>query len=120
MSEQTPPPLELPHQVAADMYKTLGELLGQRPRPAWTPPPPGSTRAQLPAHILAKLTPRIYLSTACEMGQACERAVIRHPDDAEELTFWARWLHDEMCRLNNKYSGVLCSCPCGHGGGRVR
>lgn len=74
------------------------------------PPPPGSTQEQLPADILALIVLRPYISTACEMARALESATIRHPHRAQEL----RWWRDRMyayCRLNNKFSGVLCSSP---------
>lgn len=75
------------------------------------PPPPGSTRAQLPAEILNLLPPRSYLSTACETARLCHGAAIAHPDRAGELTQWRERLHDR-CRLNHKFTGRLCFCRC--------
>lgn len=75
------------------------------------PPPPGSTRDRLPAHILALLTPGIYLSTACETARRCDGAAITHPNRAGELAQWRDRLHDR-CRLNHKFTGRLCICPC--------
>lgn len=77
----------------------------------WTPPPPGSTRDQLPNHILNLLPPRSYLSTACETARLCHGAAITHPDHADELQQWRDQLHNR-CRLNHKYTGRLCHCPC--------
>lgn len=77
------------------------------------PPPPGSTVKQLPDHILALIVPRPYTSTACETARALTSAKVRHPDFAEELQMWSDIKHGQ-CRLNNKHSGVLCSCPCAH------
>jgi hypothetical protein len=77
-----------------------------------TPPPPGNTREKLPDHILRMLARRMYLSTACEMAQACESAVLRYPDNSEELAYWGNWLHEKRCRLNNKFSDAPCCCPC--------
>lgn len=108
-----PPPLHMSRsailhvaEVTASLQQALGELLDT------DVPPPGDTRKQLPPYILAMLAPRVYLSTACEMARACEMAVVRHPRHEGEFLTWARWLHGEQCRLNNKYSGALCSCAC--------
>lgn len=104
--DRTQAPLQLPRNVVIDMHHVLGKLLDD------DVPPPGDTRKQLPDYILAMLAHRMYLSTACEMAQACEMAIVRHPDHKGEFLSWAHWLHDDQCRLNNKYSGVLCECPC--------
>lgn len=117
MSEETeraPAPLQLPRQFVIDVHQVLSQLLDD------DVPPPGSTRKQLPDHILAMLTTRIYLSTACEMAMACTMAIVRYPEKEDELTFWSKWLHTEQCRLNNKYSGQPCTCPCGHERAEVR
>ncbi|WP_019060005.1 hypothetical protein [Streptomyces prunicolor] len=74
---------------------------------AWTPPPPGDTREQLPAHILALLDIPPYTSTACETAELLTAATLVHPEDAEELREWAR-RQRERCRINNKYTGVHC------------
>lgn len=72
--------------------------------------PPGSTKEQLPVDILALLTPRTYLSTACETARLIDGAIIRNPgrDDLPEL-------RDRMhgrCRLSHKFTGATCNCPC--------
>jgi len=77
------------------------------------PPPPGSTMRKLPAHILALIVLRPYVSTACEMAQALESAMVRHPDFADELRMYRDLMHD-YCRLNNKFSDVPCACPHPH------
>lgn len=105
-----PEPLRLPRQTVADLHQALGKLLGE---PGWEPPPPGDRRDQLPDHILSLLARRIYLSTACEMAKACTMAIVRYPEHEKELLAWAGRLH-RRCRLNNKYSGELCACECGH------
>lgn len=123
----------LPREPVAEIHRLLGRILdgdtadqsdtafdealaiarpSARSGASWTPPPPGDRREQLPDDILAMLAPRIYLSTACEMAEACERAVLRHPDRKTDLMSWATWLHSTRCRLNNKFSGRLCVCPC--------
>lgn len=105
-NDTVPEPLQLPRQFVVDMHRMFGQLLDE------DVPPPGNTRKQLPDHVLTMLAPRVYLSTACEMAVACMRAIVRHPEHTDELEFWAKWLHEEQCRLNNKYSGALCVCPC--------
>lgn len=113
MSEpHQPPPLIIPREEAEAAIRFLTGLLGGPEPDQWTPPPPGDTREQLPDDILAMLAPRMYLSTACEMAEACQRAVLRHPDRAVELMHYSTYLHTKRCRLNNKYSGAKCACPC--------
>ncbi|MCX5239764.1 hypothetical protein OG824_31645 [Streptomyces prunicolor] len=77
------------------------------PAAAWTPPPPGDTREQLPDHILALLDIPPYTSTACETAELLTAATLVHPEHAEELRQWAR-RQRERCRINNKYTGVHC------------
>lgn len=74
------------------------------------PPPPGSTEEQLPAHILLLTVPRPYLSTACETAHALESAMVRHSENHPELELWRDRMHSR-CRLNNKFTGLLCACP---------
>ncbi|TXS40085.1 hypothetical protein [Streptomyces sp. OR43] len=72
--------------------------------------PPGSTREQLPDDVLALLAPRHYLSTACETARLLDGAIIRNPERGD-----LPGLRDRMhqrCRLNHKFTGVLCGCPC--------
>jgi len=78
---------------------------------AWTPPPPGDTREQLPNHVLALIEVPSYLSTACETAGAIEAAVGTHHTQAGELAVWRERLH-ARCRINNKYTGQLCVCGC--------
>ncbi|MFI2349729.1 hypothetical protein ACH492_22280 [Streptomyces sp. NPDC019443] len=73
--------------------------------------PPGSTREQLPADLLALLPPRSYLSTACETARLLEGAAIAHPDRATELRAWRDRMH-QRCRLSHKFTGRPCACPC--------
>lgn len=101
-------PLECPRHLVAQLHTALGQLLGETKE--YTPPPPGSTRKQLPAEILALIVPRPYVSTACETAQALESAMVRHPDHEVELSMWRVRMHQE-CRLNNKFTGKLCACP---------
>lgn len=75
------------------------------------PPPPGSTAEQIPEHLLALIVRRPYVSTACETGRALQSAMIRHPEYHAELDLWLNRMHDR-CRLNNKFTGVLCGCGC--------
>lgn len=84
-----------------------------RPEPAWTPPPPGSTREQLPDDILAlaRRHYRPYTSTACDTATLLAETTADHPDLAAELGVWRTRLHSR-CRLNNKFTGQLCDCPC--------
>jgi hypothetical protein len=75
--------------------------------PAWTPPPPGSTREQLPDHILALLDIPAYTSTACETAELLAAAATRRPEHADELRMWED-RQRQRCRINNKYTGVHC------------
>jgi hypothetical protein len=88
------------------------------PAAAWTPPPPGSTREQLPDHILDIARPDLtdYLSTACQTADvvACAacypRSGVPRPQ-YDELREHAERLHNR-CRLNHKFTGQLCVCGC--------
>jgi hypothetical protein len=90
----------------------------QQPAAAWTPPPPGSTREQLPNHILDIARPHLpdYLSTACQTADvvACAacypRSGIPRPQ-YDELRAHAERLHNR-CRRNHKFTGQLCVCGC--------
>lgn len=72
--------------------------------------PPGSTREQLPDDVLALLSRRTYLSTACETARLVDGAIIRRPDRADLAGHRDR-LH-QRCRLNQKFTGAPCCCPC--------
>ncbi|MFJ8923896.1 hypothetical protein ACIREK_31015 [Streptomyces sp. NPDC102415] len=72
--------------------------------------PPGSTREQLPDDVLALLSRRSYLSTACETARLVSGAIIRRPDRAD-LPGHRDRLH-QRCRRNNKFTGARCTCPC--------
>jgi hypothetical protein len=77
----------------------------------WTPPPPGDTREQLPDHILNLIGATSYRSTACETANLCDNAIIDHPAQGAGLRRWRDRMHSR-CRLNNKFTGVLCECFC--------
>ncbi|MDT0306151.1 hypothetical protein RM780_04135 [Streptomyces sp. DSM 44917] len=64
--------------------------------------PPGGTGEVLPPEILARITTRQYLSTACDTAQALA---------AEGLDEHAERLH-ARCRRNHKFTGALCVCEC--------
>lgn len=82
--------------------------------PAWTPPPPGDRREQLPDHLLALIRDRLpdYTSTACQTADllACTATYRRHPL-YDEIREHAERLHSR-CRLNLKFTGQLCVCGC--------
>jgi hypothetical protein len=81
--------------------------------PAWTPPPPGDTREQLPDHLLDLIRGSIpdYTSTACVTAYTLAVAVHwSHPRRAE-LGQWAERMH-ARCRINQKFTGQLCACGC--------
>lgn len=81
------------------------------PAPVWTPPPPGDTREQLPTHLLALIEPAPYLSTACQTADLLAlQATYSHPLH-DEIRQYAERLH-QRCRLNNKFTGQLCTCGC--------
>lgn len=81
----------------------------------WTPPPPGSTAEQLPNKLLALIATDPYLSTSCQTAQRLEEAATAlsagGSGDVIELMAWAQRMH-ARCRLNNKFTGQLCVCPC--------
>ena len=80
---------------------------------AWTPPPPGDTREQLPDHLLDLIRGSLpdYTSTACVTAYALAVAVHwSHPRRAE-LGQWAHRMHDR-CRKNQKFTGQFCTCGC--------
>lgn len=73
--------------------------------------PPGSTREQLPADVLAAIRPGPYLSTACEAADLLADAIPDRLDLADGLARHAERLH-ARCRINNKFTGALCVCGC--------
>ena len=81
--------------------------------------PPGLTLEQLPAEVLARIEPGDYLSTACDtafsVDRACGRA--RSAEVRTQLGEWVDRLHDR-CRLNHKFTGQPCVCPCHQEAGR--
>jgi hypothetical protein len=79
---------------------------------AWTPPPPGDRREQLPDAILALIDIPSYTSTACEAAKLLERQM-PHALRRVELGDHADRLHSR-CRLQNKFTGKPCVCRC-HG-----
>jgi len=80
----------------------------------WTPPPPGSTREQLPNHILQLIRPYLpaYLSTACQTGHALAEAIADRfsASDRETVTELQTWRERmrQRCRENQKFTGQLC------------
>lgn len=78
---------------------------------AWTPPPPGDRREQLPDHLLTLIDIPPYLSTACEAAQLLEREMVKRTQQRIELGDHGDRLHSR-CRINNKFTGALCHCPC--------
>lgn len=83
--------------------------------------PPGSSREQLPAEILALLPEGDYVSSSCRTGQLIESDVcgrvrywgMKLPDTVTlaDLEGWIGHLH-ARCRLNHKFTGKLCVCRC--------
>jgi hypothetical protein len=80
--------------------------------PTWTPPPPGSTREQLPPAVLALLPARDYLSTACDTGQQLTEAPTPTSGGAIPNVGWYTQMLHTRCRRNHKFTGALCICPC--------
>ncbi|MET9073906.1 hypothetical protein ABZX95_17400 [Streptomyces sp. NPDC004232] len=78
---------------------------------AWTPPPPGDRREQLPDSILAAIDVPPYTSTACQAADQCSVAIPERLEVSDELGQWADRLH-ARCRINNKFTGQLCACGC--------
>lgn len=78
---------------------------------AWTPPPPGDRREQLPAPLLALINIPDYLSTACEAATLLAQQMPQHTLRRIELGEHSDRLHDR-CRLQNKFTGVRCRCDC--------
>jgi hypothetical protein len=83
----------------------------REPATAWTPPPPGDRREQLPDHLLALIHIPSYLSTACETGQLLAWEMPKYTHYRVELGDHSDRLH-ARCRINNKFTGALCHCPC--------
>lgn len=79
--------------------------------PAWTPPPPGDKREQLPDALLALIDVPPYTSTACEAAILLARQMPKHTQQRVELGDHSDRLHGR-CRRNNKFTGALCGCPC--------
>lgn len=79
--------------------------------PAWTPPPPGDKREQLPDALLALIDVPPYTSTACEAATLLARQMPTHTHRRIELGDHSDRLHDR-CRRNNKFTGALCGCHC--------
>lgn len=77
--------------------------------PAWTPPPPGDTREQLPDHLLDLIRPylRGYTSTACQTAGYLAEAIADHPRHRAELAEWRERMR-ARCRTNQKYTGEIC------------
>lgn len=98
--------------VLAELRAELGRL--DQPEPAaWTPPPPGDRREQLPDDLLRLIRGGMpdYISTACVTADALAVAVHwSHPRRAE-LGQWAERMHTR-CRTNQKYTRQLCACGC--------
>lgn len=95
------------HQAAVET-----ELVDTK-TPAWTPPPPGDKREQLPDHLLSLIRGGIpdYTSTACVTAYTLAVAVHwSHPRRAE-LGQWADRMH-QRCRRNQKFTGQPCICGC--------
>jgi hypothetical protein len=83
-----------------------------QPEPAaWKPPPPGDRREQLPDHLLALLDIPPYTSTACEAASLLAWQMPKLKHRRAELGDHADRLHSR-CRLQNKFTGQPCSCPC--------
>lgn len=96
-------PRDVVHAAAAEIM-----------RAAWTPPPPGDTREQLPDHILNIIRPHLpdYTSTACQTGKALAEAIADRftASDREtvtELQLWRERMR-QRCRANQKFTGQLC------------
>lgn len=102
-------PVLIPREWEDEMRTEIIRL-DEEEATVWQPPPPGDKRDQLPDDILALIVLRPYVSTSCETAQALESAMIRWPDRRAELAMWRDRKH-ASCRLNNKSTGVLCSCP---------
>jgi hypothetical protein len=81
----------------------------------WTPPPPGDRREQLPDRLLAAIEAPPYLSTACQTADLLAAAIPGRLDLADELAAEADRLH-ARCRINQKYTGQLCTCACHEAG----
>jgi len=83
-------------------------LAALRPQEEPAVNPPGSTREQLPADLLALIDAPPYVSTACQTAAACEKAYEGNPRWFGLLQH-AEQLHNR-CRENQKFTGQLCAC----------
>lgn len=100
-------------RAASEHIARLTAELTETQATAWTPPPPGDTREQLPDHLLALIQPLLpdYTSTACQTAEAAERAAKTHRTERPWLNAHAEELH-ARCRTNHKFTGQLCCCDC--------
>lgn len=72
--------------------------------------PLGSTSERLLDDVLALLVRRTYVSTACETSRLLGGVIIRNPDRGD-LPKLRDHMH-QRCRLNHKFTGATCLCPC--------
>lgn len=95
-----------------------GPAATQATEPAWTPPPPGDKREQLPDAMLDLIRDQMpdYLSTACQTADTLACAAC-YPGSGvprpqyDEIREHAERLH-QRCRINQKFTGQLCVCGC--------
>jgi hypothetical protein len=99
-------------RLYADACARVETMLTPEPAAtAWAPPPPGDRREQLPDHLRALIHIPSYLSTACETGQLLAWEMPKYTHYRVELGDHSDRLH-ARCRINNKFTGALCHCPC--------
>lgn len=95
--------------------ETEAEDAAVEPQPrGWTPPPPGSTREQLPPALLALINLPDYVSTACQTALHLEAGPAPTPTGSGAIPD-VGWYVDRLharCRKNQKFTGQLCICRC--------
>lgn len=114
-----PPPLGVPTARWWDrrLVEFQDAIRPAAEQPRTTPNnPPGSTREQLPDAVLALLPDKPYLSTACDTAQQLDEVPLRVGGTSSRRSgVNIAWLAGPMhgrCRLNHKFTGALCICPC--------
>ncbi|MEU1497315.1 hypothetical protein [Streptomyces sp. NPDC005732] len=80
---------------------------------AWTPPPPGDRREQLPDGILRLLPPGAYLCDPCQTARSLHAIALGKADETAglDLDRHQKRLHGQ-CQIVQPWTGLGCRCKC--------
>ncbi|MFC5202105.1 hypothetical protein [Streptomyces kaempferi] len=80
---------------------------------AWSPPPPGDRREQLPDDVLQLLVPGTYTCDPCRTARSLHAVALGQPERAAELGFdgHRERLHTR-CQIRQPWTGLECRCRC--------